>query len=264
MAGNLTSQVRNIAEVTTAVQQGDLSKKITVDVQGEILELKNTINIMVDQLNAFANEVTRVAREVGSEGKLGGQAVVKDVGGVWKDLTDNVNSMAGNLTNQVRNIAGVTTAVAKGDLSTKITVDARGEILELKNTVNTMVDQLNAFASEVTRVAREVGTEGRLGGQADVKGVGGTWKDLTDSVNSMAGNLTNQVRNIADVTTAVARGDLSTKITVDARGEILELKNTVNTMVDQLNAFDSEVTRVAREVGTEGRQGGQARVKDCG
>src|SRR5690348_4662228 len=213
---------------------------------------------MVDQLNAFASEVTRVAREVGSEGKLGGQAVVKDVGGVWKDLTDNVNSMAGNLTNQVRNIAAVTTAVARGDLSTRITVDARGEILELKNTINTMVDQLSSFASEVTRVAREVGTEGKLGGQAQVKGVAGTWKDLTESVNSMASNLTNQVRNIATVTTAVAKGDLSTKITVDAQGEILELKNTVNTMVDQLNAFAAEVTRVAREVGTEGKPCAQA------
>jgi HAMP domain-containing protein/signal transduction histidine kinase/DNA-binding response OmpR family regulator len=262
MASNLTNQVRNIAAVTTAVANGDLSRKITVDARGEILELKNTINRMVDQLSSFASEVTRVAREVGTEGKLGGEAVVKDVGGVWKDLTDNVNSMAGNLTNQVRNIAGVTTAVARGDLSTKITVDARGEILELKNTINTMVDQLNAFASEVTRVAREVGTEGKLGGQAVVKDVGGVWKDLTDNVNSMAGNLTNQVRNIAGVTTAVARGDLSTKITVDARGEILELKNTINTMVDQLNGFASEVTRVAREVGTEGKLGGQAVVKD--
>jgi HAMP domain-containing protein/signal transduction histidine kinase/CheY-like chemotaxis protein len=261
MAGNLTAQVRNIAGVTTAVARGDLSTKITVDARGEILELKNTINIMVDQLNAFANEVTRVAREVGSEGELGGQADVKGVGGVWKDLTDSVNLMAGNLTAQVRNIAGVTTAVARGDLSTKITVDARGEILELKNTINTMVDQLNAFGSEVTRVAREVGTEGKLGGQAEVKGVGGVWKDLTDSVNVMTGNLTSQVRNIAGVATAVARGDLSTKITVDARGEILELKNTINTMVDQLNAFASEVTRVAREVGTEGKLGGQAEVK---
>src|SRR5580658_3560506 len=261
MASNLTSQVRNIAEVTTAVAKGDLSRKITVDVRGEILELKNTINTMVDQLNAFAGEVTRVAREVGTEGKLGGQADVKGVGGVWKDLTDSVNFMGGNLTSQVRNIAQVTTAVAKGDLSTKITVDARGEILELKNTINTMVDQLNAFASEVTRVAREVGTEGRLGGQADVRGVAGTWKDLTDSVNYMASNLTNQVRNIAGVTTAVARGDLTTKITVDARGEILALKNTINTMVDQLSSFASEVTRVAREVGTEGKLGGQAEVK---
>ncbi len=261
MAGNLTAQVRNIAEVTTAVANGDLSRKITVDVRGEILELKNTINTMVDQLNSFASEVTRVAREVGTDGKLGGQAQVRGVGGVWKDLTDSVNSMAGNLTAQVRNIAEVTTAVANGDLTTKITVDARGEILELKNTINTMVDQLNAFASEVTRVAREVGTEGKLGGQADVRGVAGTWKDLTDSVNSMASNLTNQVRNIAGVTTAVARGDLTTKITVDARGEILELKNTINTMVDQLSSFASEVTRVAREVGTEGKLGGQAVVK---
>src|SRR5204863_504382 len=261
MAGDLENEVHNIAGVTTAVALGDLSTKITVDARGEILELKNTINIMVDQLNAFANEVTRVARVVGTEGKLGGQAVVKDVGGVWKDLTDNVNSMAGNLTNQVRNIAGVTTAVARGDLSTRITVDARGEILELKQTMNTMVDQLNGFASEVTRVAREVGTEGKLGGQADVQGVAGTWRDLTESVNSMATNLTNQVRNIAEVTTAVANGDLSRKITVDVRGEILELKNTVNTMVDQLNAFASEVTRVAREVGTEGKLGGQAQVR---
>src|ERR1700684_510063 len=261
MASNLTGQVRNIAEVTTAVAKGDLSRQITVDVRGEILELKNTANTMVDQLNAFASEVTRVAREVGTEGKLGGQAEVKGVGGVWKDLTDSVNFMAGNLTSQVRNIAQVTTGVAKGDLSTKITVDARGEILELKNTINTMVDQLNAFAGEVTRVAREVGTEGKLGGQADVHDVAGTWKDLTDSVNYMASNLTNQVRNIAGVTTAVARGDLTTQITVDARGEILALKNTINTMVDQLNAFASEVTRVAREVGTEGKLGGQAEVK---
>src|SRR5450432_2863897 len=260
MASNLTNQVRNIADVTTAIANGDLSKKITVDVKGEILELKNTINTLVDQLNSFAAEVTRVAREVGTEGKLGGQADVKGVAGTWKDLTDSVNSMAGNLTAQVRNIAEVTTAVAKGDLSRKITVDVLGEILELKNTINTMVDQLNAFAGEVTRVAREVGTEGKLGGQADVKGVGGTWKDLTDSVNFMAGNLTSQVRNIAEVTTAVARGDLSRKITVDVRGEILELKETLNTMVDQLNAFAGEVTRVAREVGTEGRLGGQAQV----
>ena len=264
MAGNLTSQVRNIAEVTTAVANGDLSKKITVDVRGEILELKDTVNTMVDQLNAFAGEVTRVAREVGTEGRLGGQAQVRGVGGVWKDLTDNVNFMAGNLTSQVRNIAEVTTAVANGDLSKKITVDVRGEILELKNTVNTMVDQLNAFANEVTRVAREVGTEGRLGGQADVKGVGGVWQDLTDNVNFMAGNLTGQVRNIADVTTAVANGDLSRKVTVDVQGEILELKNTINTMVDQLNAFAGEVTRVAREVGTEGKLGGQAHVRGVG
>ncbi|UQN09118.1 HAMP domain-containing protein [Deinococcus sp. QL22] len=261
MASNLTNQVRNIAEVTTAVATGDLSKKITVDARGEILDLKNTINTMVDQLNSFAGEVTRVAREVGTEGRLGGQADVRGVGGTWKDLTDNVNGMASNLTNQVRNIADVTTAVATGDLSKKITVDARGEILDLKNTINTMVDQLNSFAGEVTRVAREVGTEGRLGGQADVRGVGGTWKDLTDNVNFMASNLTNQVRNIADVTTAVATGDLSKKITVDARGEILDLKNTINTMVDQLNSFAGEVTRVAREVGTEGKLGGQADVR---
>jgi HAMP domain-containing protein/CheY-like chemotaxis protein/signal transduction histidine kinase len=261
MAGNLTAQVRNIAEVTTAVANGDLSKKITVDVRGEILELKNTINTMVDQLNSFASEVTRVAREVGTEGKLGGQAEVRGVAGTWKDLTDNVNMMASNLTAQVRNIADVTTAVAMGDLSKKITVDVRGEILELKNTINTMVDQLSGFASEVTRVAREVGTEGMLGGQAEVPGVAGTWKDLTDSVNAMAGNLTAQVRNIAEVTTAVANGDLGKKITVEVRGEILELKNTINTMVDQLNSFAAEVTRVAREVGTEGKLGGQAQVK---
>ena len=261
MAGNLTGQVRNIAEVTTAVANGDLSKKITVDVKGEILELKNTINTMVDQLSSFAAEVTRVAREVGTEGRLGGQADVHGVAGTWKDLTDSVNSMAGNLTAQVRNIAEVTTAVANGDLSKKITVDVRGEIFQLKDTINTMVDQLRSFASEVTRVAREVGTEGKLGGQAMVKGVAGTWKDLTDNVNFMAGNLTAQVRNIADVTTAVATGDLSKKITVDVSGEILELKNTVNTMVDQLNSFASEVTRVAREVGTEGKLGGQAVVK---
>jgi HAMP domain-containing protein/CheY-like chemotaxis protein len=260
MAGNLTAQVRNIAEVTTAVARGDLSRKITVDVKGEILELKNTINTMVDQLNAFASEVTRVAREVGTEGKLGGQAVVPEVAGTWKDLTDNVNFMASNLTGQVRNIAEVATAIANGDLSKKITVDVRGEILLLKETLNTMVEQLRSFAAEVTRVAREVGTEGKLGGQAVVPGVGGTWKDLTDNVNLLAANLTTQVRNIAEVTTAVARGDLSRKITVDVKGEILELKNTINTMVDQLNAFASEVTRVAREVGTEGKLGGQAQV----
>jgi HAMP domain-containing protein/signal transduction histidine kinase/CheY-like chemotaxis protein len=264
MAGNLTGQVRNIAEVTTAVARGDLSKKITVDVKGEILELKDTINTMVDQLNSFASEVTRVAREVGTEGRLGGQAQVEGVGGTWKDLTDNVNTLAANLTGQVRNIAEVTTAVALGDLSKKITVDVKGEILELKDTINTMVDQLNSFASEVTRVAREVGTEGKLGGQAQVRGVAGTWKDLTDNVNLMADNLTGQVRNIADVTTAVARGDLSKKITVDVKGEILELKNTINTMVDQLNSFASEVTRVAREVGTEGKLGGQAQVPGVG
>ncbi|NEU72417.1 HAMP domain-containing protein [Hassallia byssoidea VB512170] len=261
MAGSLTAQVRNIAEVTTAVANGDLSKKITVDVKGEILELKNTINTMVDQLNSFASEVTRVAREVGTEGKLGAQAEVRGVAGTWKDLTDNVNLMAGNLTGQVRNIAEVATAIAKGDLSKKITVDVKGEILELKNTINIMVDQLNSFASEVTRVAREVGSEGKLGGQADVRGVAGTWKDLTDSVNFMAGSLTSQVRNIAEVTTAVANGDLSKKITVDVKGEILELKNTVNTMVDQLNSFSSEVTRVAREVGSEGKLGVQAEVR---
>ncbi|HEX4182836.1 MAG TPA: HAMP domain-containing protein [Caulobacteraceae bacterium] len=260
MASNLTGQVRNIAEVATAVARGDLSKKITVNVSGEILELKNTMNTMVDQLNAFASEVTRVAREVGTEGRLGGQAQVPGVSGTWKDLTDSVNFMAGNLTDQVRNIADVATAIANGDLSRKITVDVRGEILQLKETLNTMVDQLNRFASEVTRVAREVGAEGKLGGQANVPGVAGTWKDLTENVNSMASNLTGQVRNIAEVTTAVARGDLSRKITVDVKGEILELKNTINTMVDQLNAFAGEVTRVAREVGTEGKLGGQAQV----
>jgi len=261
MAANLTNQVRNIAQVTTAVAKGDLTRKITVDVRGEILELKNTFNTMVDQLNSFASEVTRVAREVGTEGNLGGQADVKGVAGVWKDLTDNVNQMAANLTNQVRNIAAVTTAVANGDLTKKITVDVRGEILELKSTINIMVDQLNSFASEVIRVAREVGVEGRLGGQANVKGVAGTWKDLTENVNMMGSNLTNQVRNIADVTTAVANGDLSKKITVDVKGEILDLKKTINTMVDQLNSFASEVTRVAREVGTQGKLGGQADVK---
>ncbi|HLL03938.1 MAG TPA: HAMP domain-containing protein [Myxococcaceae bacterium] len=261
LTGNLTDQVRNIAKVTTAVANGDLSQKITVSVKGEILELKNTINTMVDQLRAFASEVTRVAKEVGTEGKLGGQADVKGVSGVWKDLTDNVNVLAGNLTDQVRNIAKVTTAVANGDLSQKISVEARGEILELKNTINTMVDQLRAFAAEVTRVAKEVGTDGKLGGQAEVPGVAGTWKNLTDNVNSMASNLTAQVRNIALVTTAVANGDLSKKITVDVKGEILELKNTINTMVDQLNSFASEVTRVAKEVGTEGKLGGQAEVR---
>ena len=264
MAGNLTTQVRNIAGVTTAIAKGDLSKKITVDAKGELLELKNTINTTVDQLNSFSSEVTRVAREVGSEGQLGGQANVPGVGGTWKDLTDSVNQMASNLTNQVRNIAEVTTAVAKGDLSKKIAVDVKGEMLELKNTINTMVDQLKSFGSEVTRVAREVGSEGQRGGQADVPGVGGTWKDLTDSVNKMADNLTNQVRNIADVTTAVAKGDLSKKITVDVKGEMLELKDTINTMVDQLNSFASEVTRVASEVGSEGKLGGQATVKGVG
>ncbi|MFE5514581.1 HAMP domain-containing protein, partial [Streptomyces sp. NPDC056529] len=261
MAGNLTSQVRQIAQVTTAVARGDLSQKIDVDARGEILELKNTINTMVDQLSAFADQVTRVAREVGTDGRLGGQAQVPGVAGVWRDLTDSVNGMAGNLTTQVRNIAQVATAVARGDLSQKIDVDARGEILELKNTLNTMVDQLSNFAEQVTRVAREVGTEGILGGQAEVQGVSGTWKDLTQSVNGMANNLTIQVRNIAEVTTAVAMGDLSKKITVDARGEILELVTTVNTMVDQLSNFADEVTRVAREVGTEGILGGQARVR---
>src|SRR5207248_2381472 len=261
MASNLTAQVRNIADVTTAVAKGDLSKKITVDVRGEILELKDTTNTMVDQLRSFAAEVTRVAREVGTEGKLGGQAQVPGVGGTWKDLTDSVNLMASNLTAQVRNIAAVTTAVATGDLTKQITVDVKGEILELKNTINTMVDQLSSFAAEVTRVAREVGTEGKLGGQANVKGVAGTWKDLTDSVNFMAGNLTAQVRNIAEVTTAVATGDLSKKITVDVKGEILQLKDTINTMVDQLSSFAAEVTRVAREVGSEGKLGGQAEVE---
>src|SRR5664279_1417231 len=258
MGANLTAQVRNIAEVTTAVARGDLNRKITVDVKGEILELKNTINTMVDQLNAFAGEVTRVAREVGTEGKLGGQADVPGVAGTWKDLTDNVNFMASNLTGQVRNIAEVATAIANGDLSRKITVDVRSEILQLKETLNTMVEQLRSFAAEVTRVAREVGTDGRLGGQANVTGVAGTWKDLTDSVNQMAGNLTAQVRNIAEVAIAVANGDMSKKITVDVRGEILQLKETLNTMVDQLRAFASEVTRVAREVGTDGKLGGQA------
>ncbi|MGW2935104.1 HAMP domain-containing protein [Streptomyces sp. NPDC001156] len=260
MAGNLTSQVRQIAQVTTAVARGDLSQKIDVDARGEILELKNTINNLVDQLSAFAEQVTRVAREVGTEGRLGGQAQVPGVAGVWRDLTDSVNGMAGNLTTQVRNIAQVATAVARGDLSQKIDVDARGEILELKNTLNTMVDQLSNFAEQVTRVAREVGTEGILGGQAEVQGVSGTWKDLTQSVNFMANNLTIQVRNIAEVTTAVAKGDLSKKITVDAKGEILELVTTVNTMVDQLSSFAEQVTRVAREVGTEGILGGQAHV----
>ena len=261
LASNLTNQVRNIAKVTTAVANGDLSQKITVDARGEVYELKNTINTMVDTLRSFAAEVTRVAKEVGTEGKLGGQAEVRGVSGTWKDLTDNVNGLASNLTNQVRNIAKVTTAVAKGDLSQKITVEAKGEIMELKNTINIMVDTLNSFAAEVTRVAKEVGTEGKLGGQADVKGVAGTWKDLTDNVNGLASNLTNQVRNIAKVTTAVAKGDLSQTITVEAKGEILELKNTINMMVDQLNSFAAEVTRVAKEVGTEGKLGGQAEVR---
>jgi CheY-like chemotaxis protein/HAMP domain-containing protein len=261
MADNLTEQVRNIAEVTTAVATGDLSKKITVDARGEVLELKETINTMVDQLRTFAAEVTRVAKEVGTEGRLGGQANVEGVSGTWKALTDSVNTLADNLTTQVRNIAEVTTAVANGDLTKKISVDVRGEVLQLKNTINTMVDQLSSFGDEVTRVAREVGTEGKLGGQANVKGVSGTWRDLTDNVNAMADNLTNQVRNIAEVTTAVATGDLSKKITVDVRGEILELKNTINTMVDQLSSFAAEVTRVAKEVGTEGKLGGQAQVQ---
>src|SRR5260370_1388370 len=263
---DMARPTREMARVIGGVGNGELSERRALEVEGrllkgEFLRTVKIVNSMVDQLSSFASEVTRVAREVGTEGKLGGEAKVKGVAGTWKDLTDSVNSMASNLTNQVRNIAEVTTAVARGDLSRKITVDVRGEILELKNTINTMGDQLNAFAGEVTRVAREVGTEGKLGGQADVRDVAGTWKDLTDSVNSMASNLTNQVRNIAGVTTAVAKGDLTTKITVDARGEILELKNTINTMVDQLNAFASEVTRVAREVGTEGKLGGQADVR---
>src|SRR4051794_10367786 len=261
MATNLTDQVRNIAQVTTAVANGDLTQKISVDARGEVLELKETINTMVDVLRAFAAEVTRVAREVGTEGKLGGQAEVEGVSGTWRGLTENVNLMAVNLTDQVRNIAEVTTAVARGDLTRKITVEARGEILELKGTLNTMADQLSSFVAEVTRVAREVGTEGILGGQAEVQGVSGTWRDLTENVNQLANNLTSQVRNIAQVTTAVAQGDLSQKITVDAKGEILELKRTINTMVDQLSSFADEVTRVAREVGTEGQLGGQAEVE---
>ncbi|HEY8270161.1 MAG TPA: HAMP domain-containing protein, partial [Pseudobdellovibrionaceae bacterium] len=261
MGSNLTVQLRDVSKVATAIANGDLTQKITVEVRGEILQIKDVINKMVDQLNSFGAEVTRVAKEVGTEGKLGGQAEVRGVSGTWKDLTDNVNGLANNLTAQVRNIAKVTTAVAKGDLSQKITVDAKGEILELKNTINVMVDQLNSFAAEVTRVAKDVGTEGKLGGQAEVKGVSGTWKDLTDNVNGLASNLTSQVRNIAKVTTAVANGDLSQKITVDAKGEIFELKNTINVMVDQLNSFAAEVTRVAKEVGTEGKLGGQAEVK---
>ncbi|HZB42620.1 MAG TPA: HAMP domain-containing protein, partial [Ilumatobacter sp.] len=252
MVHNLTDQVRDIAQVTTAVANGDLTQKITADVRGEVLELKDTINTMVDQLRSFAAEVTRVAREVGTEGRLGGQAQVAGVSGTWRDLTESVNSMAGNLTTQVRDIATVTTAVANGDLSQKISVEAKGEVAALAETINRMVDQLRSFADEVTRVAREVGTEGRLGGQAQVQGVSGTWKDLTENVNQLAGNLTAQVRNIAQVTTAVANGDLSQTISVDARGEILELKATINTMVDQLSSFAAEVTRVAREVGTEG------------
>ncbi|KAF9407127.1 hypothetical protein BGZ76_006173, partial [Entomortierella beljakovae] len=264
MAANLTTQVRDIAGVSKAVARGDLTQKISVDAKGEILDLKNTINIMVDQLSTFSAEVTRVAREVGTEGKLGGQADVKDVGGTWKELTDNVNTMASNLTTQVRSIAEVTTAVACGDLSKTIDVVAQGEISELKLTVNSMVAQLRTFAAEVTRVSREVGTEGKLGGQADVKGVDGTWKELTENVNTMAANLTTQVRDIAGVSKAVARGDLTQKISVDAKGEILDLKNTINIMVDQLSTFSAEVTRVAREVGTEGKLGGQADVKDVG
>src|SRR5204863_281183 len=259
MAANLTGQVRNIADVTTAVARGDLSKKISAEAKGEILELKNTINTLVDQLNAFAAEVSRVAREVGTDGKLGGQALVPGVAGVWKDLTDNVNSMAANLTGQVRNVADVTTAVAKGDLSKKITVDVKGEILELKSTINTMVDQLNGFASEVSRVAREVGSDGKLGGQAQVSGVGGTWKDLTDNVNSMADNLTNQVRGIAQVVTAVAKGDLKRKVVFEAKGEIAALADTINGMIDTLATFADQVTNVAREVGTDGKLGGQAK-----
>ena len=269
LISDLVHPTIEIANVISSVAKGDLSKEMPLQIedhilQGEFARIAKEVNGMVKQLNLFSREVTRVALEVGSEGKLGGQAKVKDVAGVWKDLTDSVNQMADNLTAQVRNIADVTTAVARGDLSKKITVDVKGEILELKDTINTMVDQLNSFSSEVTRVAREVGTEGKLGGQATVKGVGGVWKDLTDSVNQMAGNLTAQVRNIADVTTAVALGDLSRKITVDVRGEILELKNTINTMVDQLNSFASEVTRVALEVGTEGKLGGQAKVQGVG
>src|SRR6185295_15975116 len=266
LISDLVHPTIEIAHVISSVAKGNLSQEMPLEIsghtlQGEFSRIAKEVNDMVKQLNLFSMEVTRVAREVGSEGKLGGQATVKGVGGVWKDLTDSVNQMGSNLTAQVRNIAEVTTAVAKGDLSKKITVAVEGEILELKNTINTMVDQLNSFASEVTRMAREVGTEGKLGGQARVQGVGGTWKDLTDNVNFMAGNLTSQVRNIAEVTTAVAKGDLSKKITVDARGEILELKNTVNTMVDQLSSFAAEVTRVAREVGTEGKLGGQAQVR---
>jgi HAMP domain-containing protein len=264
MVLNLTGQVRNIADVATAIARGDLSRKITVDAKGEILQLKNTVNTMVEQLSAFASEVSRVTRQVGTEGKLGDQATVPGIAGTWKDLADNVNFMASNVTGQVRNIAEVTVAVANGDLSKKITVDVRGEILQLKEAINTMVDQLRSFASEVTRVAREVGTEGRLGVQAVVPDVAGTWKDLTDSVNIMGANLTAQVRNIAEVTTAVARGDLNRKITVDVKGEILELKNTINTMVDRLSAFAGEVRRVAREVGTEGKLGGQAQVAGVG
>ncbi|RPK49470.1 nitrate/nitrite sensor protein NarX [Streptomyces sp. ADI93-02] len=260
MAYRLTAQVRDIALVTTAVAKGDLSRKVTVHVAGEMLQLKNTVNTMVDQLSSFSSEVTRVAREVGTEGELGGQATVPGVAGVWKDLTDSVNTMAGNLTSQVRGIAEVTTAVANGDLSQKVTVSARGEVAQLAETINQMTETLRTFADEVTRVASEVGGEGLLGGQAQVPGAAGTWKDLTDSVNTVFRNLTTQVRDIAQVTTAVASGDMTQKVTVDVAGEMLELKNTVNTMVDQLQAFGSEVTRVAREVGVEGRLGGQAEV----
>src|SRR5437867_3408464 len=261
LAGNLTSQVRNIAQVTTAVANGDLSRKITVEAKGEVAALADTINSMTDTLSRFAEQVTGVAREVGTEGSLGGQAEVPGVAGTWKDLTDSVNGMASNLTDQVRQIAAVTTAVANGDLSQKISAEARGEVAQLADTINTMVDQLSTFADEVTRVAREVGTDGKLGGQAEVRGVSGTWRDLTENVNELAGNLTNQVRNIAQVTTAVAKGDLSKKISVEAKGEIAELRDTINTMVDQLRAFAAEVTRVAREVGTEGKLGGQATVE---
>ncbi|MGV3555119.1 MAG: HAMP domain-containing protein, partial [Croceibacterium sp.] len=269
LVDDMVQPTTEVARVIGAVAKGDLSQHMSTEIdgrelKGEFLRIGKVVNTMVDQLGSFASEVTRVAREVGTEGKLGGQAQVKGVAGTWKDLTENVNLMADNLTGQVRNIAEVTTAVARGDLSKKITVDVKGEILELKNTINVMVDQLNGFASEVTRVAREVGTEGKLGGQAEVPGVAGTWADLTDNVNLMAANLTGQVRNIAEVTTAVARGDLSKKITVEVRGEILELKNTINVMVDQLSSFASEVSRVAREVGTEGRLGGQAKVEDVG
>ncbi|HTB73307.1 MAG TPA: HAMP domain-containing protein, partial [Polyangiaceae bacterium] len=261
MASNLTVQLRDVSKVATAIANGDLTQKITVDVKGEILQIKDVINKMVDQLNSFAAEVTRVAKEVGTEGELGGQANVKGVSGTWKDLTDNVNGLASNLTVQLRDVSKVATAIADGDLTQKITVDVKGEILQIKDVINKMVDQLNSFAAEVTRVAKEVGTEGKLGGQAEVKGVSGTWKDLTNNVNGLAANLTTQVRNIANVTTAVANGDLSQKITVDAKGEILELKNTINVMVDQLRSFAAEVTRVAKEVGTEGKLGGQAEVK---
>ena len=260
MAGNLTAQVRNIADVAIAVANGDMSRKITVDVRGEILQLKETLNTMVDQLRAFASEVTRVAREVGTDGKLGGQAFVPGVAGTWKDLTDSVNQMTGNLTSQVRNIAEVTKAVASGDLSKTVTIDVKGEIFDLKNTINTMVDQLNSFAFEVTRVAREVGTEGKLGGQAEVQGVAGTWKDLTDSVNMMASNLTNQVRGIAKVVTAVATGNLKQKLSIVSRGEVAQLTDTINEMIDTLAVFADQVTTVAREVGVEGRLGGQASV----